>query len=820
MKTLICIIVITVFCSTTLAADLFVNAANSSPAHPYNSWATAATDIQTAVDAASNGDNVIVTNGIYDTGGRPIPGNDLTNRVYIAKDIIVKSVNGPVDTIIVGNGPLGNSAVRCVFISSVAPPVLSGFTLSNGYTEINAPGEFFGGGVDGSSYSIISNCIIRQCVARDYGGGGSWCSFYNCTFIGNTAGKEGGGVYNPHILKDSVVYGNYADNLGGGIYIDDGKLVEQTIIRGNSVSNFGGGVYMNGGTIDRCEIFENASGTKLVDFGNGGGVYCYRGKINNCLIINNSAAPFSGSSGNGGGVYLDNANAVIKNCTIKDNTADFNGHDAYYNNGGTNYNSIIGNRHENSGAPYFRYCCLNSSASGVGNITGNPEFIDSSAGDYRLKSSSPCINTGYDSYAAQPYDIKHTARIVNNDVDMGCYEFVPEYAPSSPNHYVSLEGNNSYPYNSPLLSAHTIQDAIEAAKSGDTIHVAEGFYPYGYQIVRGMKNRVAANKPVYIIAEESNPAKTIISGTPDYLTQTVGSNAFRCVYLTNGAELAGFTLQNGYTKNFGNLTYEQSGGGTFLDSGGVISNCIITGNVAEKNAGGAYCYLDGKIVKSKLTHNYSGSYGGGIRCAFGGMVDLCEISNNKCAERGGGIDMFGSKCYVRNCLITYNTSESKGGGIYRDGKGVFENCTITANSASYRGGGVYLKNGGTNINSIIYYNSAPDGFNNWYHDSSGGHYLHCCTIPLLAGCTFVYELTNKPDFVSMSGEDFHLMGISPCINTGTNFPWMTSAKDLDGDPRIYEGTVDMGCYEFIPEPGGVLLFGIFILFFGKIKLKL
>ena len=163
--------------------------------------------------------------------------------------------------------------------------------------------------------------------------------------------------------------------------------------------------------------------------------------------------------------------------------------------------------------------------------------------------------------------------------------------------------------------------------------------------------------------------------------------------------------------------------------------------------------------------------------------------------------MFGSKCHVRNCLITDNSSESKGGGIYRDGEGVFENCTIAGNSASYRGGGVYLRNGGTNINSIIYYNTAPDGFNNWYHDNGdGGHYIYCCTIPLFTGCTFVNELTNEPAFVDMDGDDFRLSGFSPCIDAGTNMAWMTTAKDLDGNSRIHDGTVDMGCYEFVPEP--------------------
>src|SRR5262249_9610823 len=125
---------------------------------------------------------------------------------------------------------------------------------------------------------------------------------------------------------------------------------------------------------------------------------------------------------------------------------------------------------------------------------------------------------------------------------------------------------------------------------------------------------------------------------------------------------------------------------------------------------------------------------------------------------------------------------SMGGGC---SYGTLNNCTLIGNAASNASGGV---DSATLNNCILYYNQAPSG-----SDYSASSLNYCCTpvLPTSGEGSF----TNTPLLVNQATADLRLQPSSPCINAGDN-SYVTATKDLDGNPRIVAGTVDIGAYEF------------------------
>jgi len=203
----------------------YVDANSVNPLAPYTNWATAAHTIQEAVDVSPGGHEIVVTNGLYDVGGRAGHGFAI-NRVAIDRAVSVRSVNGPQVTIIQGHTASDGAPVRCAYLTNGAS--LSGFTLTGGA----APSS----GIQG----------------LDQSGGGAYCEYSavlsNCVVAKNFAQWDGGGVYNG-IVNNCVIIGNSA-NVGDGGGSASSKLNNCLIISNSAPAGYGGGLF--GGTMNNC----------------------------------------------------------------------------------------------------------------------------------------------------------------------------------------------------------------------------------------------------------------------------------------------------------------------------------------------------------------------------------------------------------------------------------------------------------------------------------------------------------------------------------------------------------------------------------------
>jgi hypothetical protein len=191
---------------------------------PFAAWPDAATNIQSAVDAAAAGQTVLVSNGIY----------RLAQPVTVSSAVIVRSLNGAAVTTLDGAG-----AARCVSLLH-ANAVVAGFTIARGSADL-------GGGAYCSQPATIRDCVIRDNVSAG-SGGGLYCTngatVRNCSIYGNSADGNGGGIYafaGWLAVENCTVVSNVAAKGCGGVRVSTGDAaVINTIVRFNTPSNYAG----------------------------------------------------------------------------------------------------------------------------------------------------------------------------------------------------------------------------------------------------------------------------------------------------------------------------------------------------------------------------------------------------------------------------------------------------------------------------------------------------------------------------------------------------------------------------------------------------
>jgi parallel beta-helix repeat protein len=212
--------------------------------------------IQSAVDAALGGDEIIVAPGTYTSTA-----DEVVNMR--GKEIWLHSSEGAEVTII--DGEETRRGILCEN-GETSNTIIEGFTITNGYNS-------FGGGMyNNNSSPTLENCTFTDNTAANLGkGGGMYNSgsdptLTNCTFTSNTADEYGGGMYNlgsSPTLTDCTFTNNTADD-GGGMSNDynSNPILTNCTFTNNSVSQAGGGMHNDDDsspTLIGCTFTDNSA---------------------------------------------------------------------------------------------------------------------------------------------------------------------------------------------------------------------------------------------------------------------------------------------------------------------------------------------------------------------------------------------------------------------------------------------------------------------------------------------------------------------------------------------------------------------------------
>lgn len=317
-----------------------------------------------------------------------------------------------------------------------------------------------------------------------------------------------------------------------------------------------------------------------------------------------------------------------------------------------------------------------------------------------------------------------------------------------------------------------------------------------------------------------------------------------CVFTGNSADSGGgLYTQNGTATMTNNAFIENyapfRGGGVYAQNGTVTftGNIFIDNSADDAYYGGGGVYAEKGtfiLINNSLTGNSALFMGGGMYAENGTFILINNsFTGNSAGHDGGGVSVYdrskSATLTLINNVFSGNSSKSIGGVYARAIKGTlaltFVNNVFYANQGNSWGtvrvvlespdsiariyNNIFWMNFGNDATDLVIGNdgdgdflpSPVELFNNDFDQSATGTHIQ---IPFPIDPSNLNKV--DPLFANAASGDLHLSAGSPCINAGNNAAPELPTTDKDGNPRIVEGKVDMGAYEyqgiFYVEPSG------------------
>ncbi len=611
-----------------------------------------------------------------------------------------------------------------------------------------------------------------------------------------------------------------------GVYIENVSINNKNIIVGSLTLTTGNTNYI---------------GQTIIDGNNNGSCLEIRYCEDECIINGFTLKNGNGTSFGlleGGGLFSKNSIIILRNCIIRDNTATGYGGGIYchysdmFISGTTIYNN---HSYSRGGGIVLLVSTLEFDSINLCNIYLNYSPI----GTDIHKLGSPPLHVIVDTFTVLEPDYYylysdigggHVGSDITYEINEGKIET------SLQDLYVSPEGDN---LNSGLTPDEPLKNISFAllkmasdSISPDTIHVANGIYT----LSSGEKYPLSIKKNICIKGESRD--STILDAEDE-------------IYLLHGIQYAdnyhisNITLQHGN----GDKNNPYGHGAFYINENrnSSLRNILFFENKGSSNSCGFISNSNGFILDNNI---FKGNIGGGsLWVGHGNALEVyydtinlynCKFINNRPdysippdqGGSGGGISIIGEYniqdlmvCYLYNCLFIDNhTRQHPYGGMSQISMAIDQNantytinCTFGDNTSDNQLGGnigiVYESN--LSIYNSILYNNNPAELYMFTDEGNSNLNIYNSLVQggeedirlYTSGNNVYYDYTNidtDPLWDTACMYPYSLSAGSPCINTGTlNLPEgvVLPETDILGNPRIWDGFVDMGAYEYGPWVG-------------------